>query len=273
MSEIPMDLGLAADLDQEQRAREARGHPAADFEPVGENLEDTMASVARAKEAFDRKKLRVLEQDCARCDNPDSTLARHCGFRGEQECGHATEFQARGRRKTLETNLRTGKVPEAHWRAILAGDIDGLPAVAAVRRVLAGEVNLVILGGTPDSGKSFAAALAVAERGGYFMDASVLDQFPNKIDNLLKHCREIPLLAIDDVGSGRSTSQVAAPQLEGLVRERFDRERPTILTTNLTREQFWPFYGGDCGRMANRAGSAGWVRCLEKARRRNGGAR
>jgi hypothetical protein len=267
------ETGLIADMKQGQRALAAHNREAGDTEPIAQSIEETLASVAHAKEAYDKKKLRVFQMECPRCDDADSAIAEFCAFRGETGCRHESEIKQLGLRKTLEANLRAGKVPEAHWSAILAGDVDALTPVAAVRRVLAGELNLVILAGGPDSGKSFAAALAVAERGGFFVNAEVFDQFPNKIDSLLKHAREIPLLAIDDVAAGRSTSQVAAPQIEGLVRERFDRVRPTILTTNLTQAQFWPFYGGDCGRMANRAGPNGWVRCLEKARRQSGGAR
>ena len=204
------------------------------------------------------------------CTSPDDQVAKSCGFLGEQGCKHVDELRKRARRRTLEANLRAGKVPEVHWAAILSGDIDALAPIGAVRRVLAGELALIVLAGGPDAGKSFAAAWGVAERGGFWVTADTFDQFATKLDDVLKRCREAPWLAIDDVGAGRSTSQVAAPQLESLVRERFDRERPTVLTTNLTQANFWPLYGGECGRLASRAGPNGWVRCLERARRRNG---
>lgn len=263
-------VGLSADLEQDERRRESKSRPAGEPEPISGPVEDALVALARAKDAYDRKRLRVIDQDCPTCKDPDAPLARFCSFRGEQVCHHTEELALRGKRKTLEANLRSAKVPEAHWSAILRNDIDALAPVAAVRRALAGEKNLIVLAGTPDSGKSFAAAMAVAARGGFWVNAETFDQYANKIDTLLNHCREVPLLAIDDVGAGRSTSEVAAPQIEGLVRERFDRDRLTILTTNLSEAKFWPFYGGPVGRMANRVGENGWIHCLDKARRRNG---
>jgi hypothetical protein len=265
-----LNTGARSDAEAQAKAIAARGRPAGEPEPIGDSIAEVMGAVARAKDAHDRKKLSVLQANCPKCELPDCETARFCNFRGEKECKHTDALKVRGKIKTRETNLRNGKVPSKHWEPILSNDIDELTPVAAVYRALAGEMDLVILAGGPDSGKSFAAALAIAERGGFWVNAEVFDQFPSEIKPLLHHCREAPLLVVDDVGAGRSTSQVAAPQIEGLIRERFDRELITIQTTNLTKAEFWPFYGGECGRMANRLGPNGWVRCLDTARRRNG---
>lgn len=253
-----------ADAQQQERAKDAGRRSASEPVPVA----SLVGSIEAARAAWERRRLSVLESECPDCE-VDSARARVCTFRGQDVCRFAAEIQHRGRVKTLEANLRHAHAPQAFWPAILAGDVGQTSAVGAARRIVAGEGRLAVFAGGPGQGKSFGAAVALAERGGWFQPASGLDPFGKEANELLAHCARVGLLVLDDAGAGRSNSDVAKQRLEQLVRERWDDDLPTIVTTNLTKETFWPLYGGPLGRIADRLGSdpVGWVRCVHEHQR------
>lgn len=264
------NTGEIADAEQAQRAREAESRAAGDFAPIGGSVADFLGPLSRAREAWQRRKLSVLESDCPDCQ-VDSAAARVCSFRGQEFCRHVAELGRRGRLRTLEANMRRGKVPEDLWKPIVRGDFEHRVATAAARRIVAEEGKLAILAGGAGAGKSFGLALTIAERGGWFQSASDLDPFGAAVNELLEHCGEVSLLGLDDVGAGRSISDTARARVEQLVCMRWDRGLPTVITTNLTRSNFWPLYGGPMGRIADRVNSdpVGWVTCLEDSKRHN----
>lgn len=261
----PVQIGESADAIQAQKEREATARPRGHLTPVAELL----GGLAEARAAWERRRASVLESDCPECE-VDSARAKVCWFRGQECCKYASELQRRGRVKTLETNLRVAHAPEDLWGRILEGRFENRAAIAAARRIVADEGKLAIFAGGPGAGKTLGLALALAERGGWFQSASGLDPFGKETNELLEHCADVSLLGLDDAGAGRSISDVARARFEQLVCARWDRGLPTIVTTNLTRPQFWPLYGGPLGRVADRLSSdpVGWVSCLEDGRRK-----
>ena len=258
------DVPTPEEREQQKRAAEAQSRTPGEPVPIS----DLLAPLARAKEAWERRRLSVIESDCPECQ-VDSAAARVCAFRGQDFCAHTAELQRRGRVKVLEANLRRGRVPSEHWKPIMSGQITTSSAVAGARRIIAEEGKLAIFGGTAGSGKSFGLALVTAECGGFFQPAAGLDPFGKKIDELLEHCLEVPLLGLDDAGAGRSHSDQARARLEQLVCQRWDDGKRTVITTNLARSDFWPLYGGNQGRIADRLNGdpVGWVVCNEESRR------
>lgn len=260
------------DMEQEERARKAKERPAGQPTPISEILQ----GLGDARAAWERRRLAVIESDCPPC-RVDSAKAKVCAFRGHDFCAHKPELERRARTSILARNLLVGKVPQGprdheglnYWDRILQGKFGTNSAVAAARRIVADEGRLAIFSGNAGAGKSLGMALALAERGGFFVSAAALDPFGKEANVLLDHCGEVPLLGLDDAGAGRSASDVARARLEQLACQRWDAGRPTIITTNCTQAEFWPLYGGHLGRLADRLSSdpIGWVQCLEESHR------
>jgi DNA replication protein DnaC len=214
------------------------------------------AELLLARAAWERRKLAVLEHDCPSCGDPDDVRFQHCTFRGSEVCRHLGVLQQRSDRTSLEAHMRAGNVPAEFWPVILNRKVNKAgSAIAAVRRLLAGEGRSIILSGTPGSGKSLGAALAIAEQGGVFARAAELDALNAEGAKLVEHLQATQLLVLDDAGAGRSTSDVAAPRVEEILCARWDGRRPTIVTTNLSQAKFWPAFGGEHGRLADRVRS------------------
>jgi hypothetical protein len=260
---------LQADAEQTARAESATARGTTD--PV--RVADLLEGVERMRAAWGRRKLAVLESECPECAI-DTQAALSCSFRGQEGvCKYTAEIARRGRAKILGLNLARGKVPKDLWAPILGGTVDAsTAAVAAAKRIIAGEGQLAIISGGPGQGKSFGLALAIAERGGWFVHAASFDPFGKDVNELLQHCLEVPLLGLDDLAAGRSISDIARQRAEQILCSRWDAGLPTLATTNLQKEQFWPLYGGHLGRVADRlaADKVGWVRCLNDNRRSGG---
>jgi hypothetical protein len=257
--------GERADREQLQRAHDAGtrdGGPAM----VGSML----AGLANARAAWERRRASVIESSCPNCAI-DSAAAKVCTFRGHDFCRHLVELEARGRAKARHANLVKSKAllkPE-DFGMVVSGRYNVTAAVAAAKRIAAEEGRLAILAGNAGGGKSLGMAVALSERGGFFVAASDLDPFGKEVNELMAHCSTVGLLGIDDAGAGRSASDVARGRVEQLVCQRWDAGKATIVTTNSTRAEFWALYGGPLGRVADRLNSdpVGWVDCIEESYR------
>lgn len=265
------EQGEMADSDQSQRAAAAAARPEGDLAPV---FAGVVEAVASAHEAFKLAKLRVLASDCAGC-GLDSATMRFCRFNSDEECKHLSILAHRAAMASRLARMKHGGVPEDFW-PVVAGDriAPGYASVAAVRRLLADEMRVAILLGTPGAGKSLAGALAVAERGGVFSPGSALatcgqkSRHGDKANDLLERLYVSPMVVLDDVGSGQSATPGAVNATEDVLRVRYDNRLPTVVTSNLLPEAFWSLFGGECGRVASRIGGANkLVFCTEPDRR------
>ena len=256
-----MTTGHAADAEQLGRANAASHREPSDFPMRG--IAD---HIRRAEEGWQRKKLAVIETDCPVC-SVDAPAARSCSFRGQDFCLHAGELKSRGRALSLTANMSKGKVPAPYWIPVSTGQFKESAATAAARRIVAEEGKLAILAGVPGNGKTFGLALAIAEKGGLFCSASMLDPFGKEANDLIEACLDASLLALDDAAAGMSASDNARKRVELIVCGRWDAGKPTMVSSNLSRATFWPLHGGPLGRIADRLGQdpIGWVNCLEES--------
>jgi hypothetical protein len=134
--------------------------------------------IADSRARRQQRLLQVLEQNCPTCDLETAATAalnRTCRFVGESECKHARELRRRELWREicdrLRGNLRTGCVPRRLWDSIIYGPIvESRAATRGVRRLLDGEGQCAAFMGRVGNGKSTAAALAIAVRGGLFVE-------------------------------------------------------------------------------------------------------
>lgn len=146
-----------------------------------------------------------------------------------------------------------------------AGALEESPALQAVGPFVAPAMKptLLVLAGGVGTGKSVAAAWACAFNTGRFIKAIDLIRaglFDD--DEVLPPLIRAPLIAIDDLGmepiDGKGYGYAA---LYDLLDRRYDAGRKTIVTTNLTMDQFRDRYGTGAGeRLWDRVREVGiWV--------------
>lgn len=259
------DHGLAADQEQHQAAADAAERDASKPKPVY----SLIGSIFAQAEAWKAMRLTVLAEQCPKCAEPDGEIARPCKFRDDQACRHREIFKHWAKYEYRKRNLLAGKVPHDFHSKILRNEYDGRTSVVAARRIYKKEGKLAILAGPVGSGKTLGIGLAIAARGGLFVKAFDLDPFGRDADDLINACLETPLLGLDDVGAGRSASDVARARVEQIVCARYDAGMQSMLSTNKTEANFYPLYGGLNGRIHDRCkeDKIGWVTCLEKSSR------
>jgi DNA replication protein DnaC len=181
----------------------------------------------------------TLANDCPRCALSPMGKASFddCRYKESERCKLTPEIQTLAQIGLRYARLKAARAPKRYWSALCEGGIlRETKALAHVRRLLAGEGGLLVLGGPAGSGKSFAASHAIAERGGMFVPAAdlarPLNYEPGESDPIaaMKRAR---VLVIDDVGDEHSPGGFAGSMIRELVRHREHDELPTIITTNL----------------------------------------
>lgn len=132
------------------------------------------------------------------------------------------------------------------------------PALSLVERLLAGEGLTLVLGGDTGRGKSCAAAVALARRPGLWVNAPELAKIPlDDGPDIDARMRTAPLLVLDEVGLEHSPSGYAAGRICAALTSRDASGRPSIVTTNLSAEQFKDKYGDRIGSRLN-GDALGW---------------
>jgi hypothetical protein len=142
---------------------------------------------------------------------------------------------------TVDRLLEDRGVPPRLWGH--AQNPKETEAVIAVRRLLAGEGVLLVLSGIPGCGKSSGAAFALAGNSGIWVHAPDLARPPLDGDSGDDRMRSCGLQVRDDVGTEHSPSGYAGSRICGVLEHRESHMRPSILTTNLTGEEFVARYG------------------------------
>lgn len=149
-------------------------------------------------------------------------------------------------------------------------DMAGLPALAldaiqkglrdtlalrTAREWLSGEGLILVLSGGPGVGKTCAAAWALWKKPGIFVKAPRLVDRSAERDSLVAQARAVPLLVVDDLGTEYLDPKGwAAGELEGVLVDRFDQKRRTLITCNLSPEDMATRYGA---RVADRIQGGG----------------
>lgn len=235
-----------------------------EFEPVGGLVGEVLRSVESAREAYLRKRLRVIPTLCVECPI-DSPQMRTCSFSTDSECKHRPTLDLRQRANGHAARCKAAKVPPKYHAEVSA--IEACSALSAVHQVLAGELQAAILLGTVGSGKTLCASFALAERGGLFCPASSLDVLSAEASALTERLCSEPMVVLDDVGRGRSATVMALDRTEEILCRRSDGGLPTIVTANLTRPEFWKLHAIGSGRVKDRIGEQAIIPCREPSRR------
>lgn len=148
-----------------------------------------------------------------------------------------------------EMPRRTGKlessgVPEGLFARILAPNEND--ATRTVRAWLAGGKLTLVLSGGVGIGKSTAGGIAILATGGsaFYLHATRFDslKFGDSADAL--RARDVQLLVLDDVGLEQQGGGAFSPsnKIQGLLCDRHDRNLRTLVTCNLTPQQFCDLY-------------------------------
>lgn len=232
--------------------------------PVAETIGPVMASIRSAKEAYDRLRLKVIPADCEAC-RLNSSCQVSCHFSGDPECQHAPALERRRRMASMVARCRAAKVPGKYLDEL--DRVEACEARKAVRGVLNSERMAAVLLGTPGSGKTLSACLALAERGGLFIPASSLDVLSVETANTIERLCSEPMVVLDDVGRGRSATILSLDRTEDVLCRRYDAGLPTIVTANLTRGEFWGLHAIGGGRVKDRLGEDSISLCREASRR------
>lgn len=144
---------------------------------------------------------------------------------------------------TFEDTLRLRRIPRRFWE--LVKDPKETLALTYAKALLEGKGVLLLLHGDKGCGKSTAAAWALSQHTGMWVDAPDLERPP--MDDEDASDRELattPLLVIDDLGTEYSTEKkYSERRITVAISKREASLLPTIITANLSPEEFKARYG------------------------------
>lgn len=164
---------------------------------------------------------------------------------------------------TPQDSVRWAGVPSGFW--LDACDPQPTSSTAIIGKLLCSEGLILVLSGGTGCGKSTAAAHALSKKAGLWVHAPDLakpdftdpDEYGVRKETLDERMRAAGLLVLDDVGTEHSPSGYAASRITGVLEHRESNKRPSIVTCNLTAEEFREKYGA---RLASRINgdTLGW---------------
>ena len=151
-------------------------------------------------------------------------------------------------------DCRRRGIPERPLLVCLHGT-ETSQAIAAVKQWLTGG-GLYVLAGPRGTGKSVASAWWAARRNATYVAAAAAGDFKAQDDLLAASA-----LVIDDLGAQGSTGDVVIQRVAALLLQRHAEGRPTLITTNLSREDLGDLLDGDHrrSRLLDRADEDGGI--------------
>jgi DNA replication protein DnaC len=201
------------------------------------------------------------ELDALKLEDPDrfATLEAEYPLRKARQDAEAAEHAERQRMADLEQErsrrterLRRAGVALRDEVAELCRDsaLGATEAVEAVRGWWEDRPTpWLVLSGRTGSGKTVAAASAIADTGGVWMRADdVVRAFSGMFGDPLEkqeRAKIAYLLVLDDIGSELDAARMLPALLELIDTRISARGRPTICTTNLTKKEFAERYAND----------------------------
>jgi hypothetical protein len=202
-------------------------------------------------------------------ESENQRVTRHANGMTPEEMRRAIDAIRRGDGlpvTSIDRLLEQRDVPSRLWG--VAQNPRETHCVELVRELLSGKGCILVLSGHTGCGKSSAAAFALAGRTGIWIHAPDLSRPPLDGDSGDDRMRYCGLLVLDDVGTEHSPSGYAAKRICSVLEHREGNRRPTIVTTNLTAEQFKAAYGE---RLASRLNGdpLGWQHVSGPDLRRN----
>jgi DNA replication protein DnaC len=218
-----------------------------------------VASDSRIAEVAARLRALAEEHEARMREDPEYRAAQE-RLELEREQGEREQRavdDARGRVRRNDRRRASG-IPERALRLFDAPSaLLETEALLAVRQFMAARKTFLVLAGGVGPGKTIAASWAVDEARGRLVKAMRLTRtgtYGDAAEAFWRELGEAPLLAIDDLGTEpRDDKGWAEANFAALLDERYDREAPTILTTNLTLDRFREMYlSADGGRLLDR---------------------
>jgi len=175
---------------------------------------------------------------------------------------------------TPSDSMRWAGVPAGFWAKAL--EPQAKEPIRLVLKLLEGGGTLLVLSGGTGCGKSTACAHALSKKAGLWVHGPDLakpdftdpDEYGVRRQTLDERMREAGLLVLDDVGIEHSPGGYAASRITDVLEHREANRRPSIVTTNLTGEEFKAKYGQ---RLASRLNGdpLGWQHVAGKDMRVN----
>lgn len=224
------------------------------------------AAIERFRKAADELRLRVLRDDCPRCESPRDELATTCVANDMDWCKHRDAIDAI-RADAALTETRRKRMAEApiHNAALvqqfapLRVPPDAraqLPANATREQIEAARLPMrwasrllepkaprnALFCGHAGSGKTWAAAWVVAGSDDARWLTFTATAPTQEWSDLRREVLRARTLVINDMGSGPVVGWRDA-EIEGLVVERDDIGKRTIVTTNLSVEEVRARFG------------------------------
>jgi DNA replication protein DnaC len=143
-----------------------------------------------------------------------------------------------------EEVMLSRRIPRRFWA--LVKEPKETMAMSYARALLEGKGVLLLLHGNAGCGKSTAAAWALSQRhGGLWVNAPDLARPATEEDDATdRELATVPFLVIDDLGIEYSTDKkYAESRINLALSKREANVLPTIITTNLSTEEFKARYG------------------------------
>lgn len=144
---------------------------------------------------------------------------------------------------SAEENMLRRRIPRRFW-ALVSAPKETL-AISYVRALLEGKGLLLLLHGDAGCGKSTAAAWALSQRPGLWVNAPDLARPPKDDDDATdRELHTTPFLVMDDLGIEYSTDKKYAESRINLALSKREADLlPTLLTSNLSTDEFKARYG------------------------------
>jgi DNA replication protein DnaC len=155
----------------------------------------------------------------------------------------AARVDAEADRDRRRVALELRGIPKRTLRLVeAASPLKSTQSIAEVGAFLADrDLRILVLGGDPGCGKTFAAVWAIIAEGrdGRFIDVAQLARIDKYDEEIMRPLERESLLVIDDLGSEYADKKGAfLSTLDGLINARYANDVRTIITTNLTAETF-----------------------------------
>jgi hypothetical protein len=159
----------------------------------------------------------------------------------------------------IARNRKDARIPQIYLESL--EHLEETDSVAQVRAFLAEPKVFLLMCGDTGVGKSVAACWALEQKGGLFVEASILLCRPSWDDEHWDPARDARILVIDDLGAEQAGEKnFENTNLLSLMSHRYADLKKTIITTNMTWERFKLRYASaDGGRTIDRLRDAGRV--------------
>ena len=183
---------------------------------------------------------------------------------GCPQCAHERDLEIEQEEKAkiydaIENEMREMNIEPEYWGATIdtyqADTPEQVKAVQTVKRLIAGEIQQIVMTGSNGTGKTHLAIAAVKELKGkiytmYEITTRIRQSYSPRADEteleIVGELARLPMLAIDEVGRTKG-SDAELNWLSYIIDKRHTRGLPTIIISNKHVRKYCPTRGcSDC---------------------------